>query len=69
VKLGVGINFNSGLFEELNNDCFRALIHHPVYAETNQRFSSLQEESAIEILIGIANGMNHLVQKGVSQLK
>jgi hypothetical protein len=42
------------------------LIHHPVFAEKNQRFSSLKEESAIDILIGIANGMNHLAQHGVS---
>ena len=43
----------------------RALIHHPAFAEKNQRFSSLPEETAIDVLIGVANGMNHLVQRGV----
>jgi len=44
---------------------YRALIHHPAYASKNNRFSSLPEESAIEILIGIANGMDHLAKHKV----
>lgn len=43
----------------------RALIHHPAYASKNNRFSSLPEESAIDIMIGIANGMDHLAKQRV----
>jgi hypothetical protein len=36
-----------------------------VFAEKNGRFSTIQEETVFDLLIGVASGMNHLAQRGV----
>ncbi|RXG60560.1 putative tyrosine-protein kinase Wsck [Armadillidium vulgare] len=38
----------------------RAVQHYPVYAEKNRRFSTVQENQILEILIGVTRGMKHL---------
>ena len=44
----------------------RALIHYPVYAKKNQRFSTMSELDTIRYLICVANGMQHLANNNVS---
>ena len=44
----------------------RALIHYPVYATKNQRFSTLNEVDVFRYLIGVANGMEYLSMNNVS---
>ncbi|XP_042877547.1 putative tyrosine-protein kinase Wsck [Penaeus japonicus] len=44
----------------------RAVQHYPVYAEKNRRFSTLPEGQALEILLGVARGMNHLASLRVT---
>ncbi|XP_064084928.1 putative inactive tyrosine-protein kinase Wsck [Macrobrachium nipponense] len=43
----------------------RAVQHYPVYAEKNRRFSTLPENQALDMLVGIARGMSHLSSLGV----
>ena len=43
----------------------RSLDTHPSYAEKSNRFSSIREEDAISIMVGIAEGLDHLTHSGV----
>ena len=43
----------------------RALETHPSYAAKADRFTSLREEDALGIMVGIAQGLEHLVNSGV----
>ena len=45
----------------------RALIHYPVYASKNQRFSTLSETQVFQYLIDAANGMEYLSKNNVSK--
>ena len=38
----------------------RALVHYPVYASKNQRFSTLSEIQVFQYLIDVADGMEYL---------
>ncbi len=44
----------------------RALIHHPVYAEKNRRFSTIREDIVLSMMLGVAKAMDHLSRYGVS---
>ena len=44
----------------------RALIHYPVFAEKNQRISTMEEETILEIMRGVAKGMEHLAKNRVT---
>ena len=56
-------NLKQGLLDS------RALVHYPVYAEKNQRVSTMAEETVLDVLVGVAKGMEHLVQNRVSHRK
>ena len=47
----------------------RALIHYPVYASKNQRFSTLNEAQVFHFLIQVADGMEFLSNRKVSDIK
>ncbi|CAB4066545.1 unnamed protein product [Lepeophtheirus salmonis] len=47
----------------------RALLHYPVYAEKNNRFTTLQENNVMDVLIGVARGMQHLVKNKILHKK
>ena len=44
----------------------RALIHYPVFASKNQRFSTLTENQVLQYLIDVADGMEYLSDLNVS---
>ena len=44
----------------------RALEHQPEWAAQHGRYSSLREETVLEILTGVAEGLRHLADRGVS---
>ena len=44
----------------------RALIHYPVFASKNQRFSTLTENQVLQYLIDVADGMEYLSNLNVS---
>ena len=44
----------------------RALIHYPVFASKNQRFSTLTEDQVLQYLIEVADGMAYLSDLNVS---
>ena len=46
----------------------RALIHYPVYASKNQRFSTLSEIQVFQYLIEVADGMEYLSKNNVRKL-
>ena len=43
----------------------RALIHYPVYASKNQRFSTISETQIFQYLIEAANGIEYLSNHNV----
>jgi len=43
----------------------RALLNYPEYAQKNARFSTAREEVMIDILAGVASGLDHLGQCGI----
>ena len=43
----------------------RALIHYPVYASKNQRFSAISETQIFQYLIETASGMEYLSNQNV----
>ena len=47
----------------------RSLEHYPDYAEANGKFSTLQEEILINIMLGISRGMEHLASLGIAHKK
>ena len=47
----------------------RSLEHYPDYAEANGKFSTLQEEILLNIMLGISRGMEHLAGLGISHKK
>jgi endothelial-specific receptor tyrosine kinase len=47
----------------------RALVHNPVYAETNRRFSNLREDVVLNVMLGISRGMDHLSKMGILHRK
>ena len=46
-------------------DC-RALEHSPEFAASHNRFSSVREEAVLQILAGLAQGLHHLSDRGIS---
>ena len=46
-------------------DC-RALEHSPEFAASHNRFSSVREEAVLQILAGLAEGLQHLADRGIS---
>ena len=46
-------------------DC-RALEHSPEFAASHSRFSSVREEALMELLAGLAGGLQHLASRGIS---
>eukprot|EP00096_Caligus_rogercresseyi_P002666 TRINITY_DN1489_c0_g1_i1.p1 TRINITY_DN1489_c0_g1~~TRINITY_DN1489_c0_g1_i1.p1 ORF type:complete len:816 (+),score=81.81 TRINITY_DN1489_c0_g1_i1:174-2621(+) len=47
----------------------RALLHYPVYAEKNNRFTTLQENNVLSALIGVSRGMKHLAENKIIHKK
>jgi len=47
----------------------RSLEHYPDYAEANGKFSTMQEEILLNIMLGISRGMEHLAGLGISHKK
>ena len=47
----------------------RALIHYPVYASKNQRFSTISETQIFQYLIEAASGMEYLSNQNVRNIK
>ena len=43
----------------------RSLVNHPSYAAKADRFTNLREEDALGMMVGIAQGLQHLVNSGV----
>ena len=46
----------------------RALLNYPEYAQKNSRFSTAREEVMIDVLAGVASGLDHLSRSNVSKL-
>ncbi len=45
----------------------RALVHQPAYAEKHGRVSTTSEEDVLDMLVGVANGMEHLAKAKVTR--
>ena len=45
----------------------RALLNYPEYAQKNSRFSTAREEVMIDVLAGVASGLDHLSRSNVSK--
>lgn len=47
----------------------RALVHYPAFVESHGKFSTLREEVMVNMMLGIAKGMDHLASLGIMHKK